>query len=76
MLAPKPRERSQCGDTRTALVTVEAQDARGPESVRSALAELSELLETYAGGQTQAAIVDVTAIFVVITYSMYSTYQA
>jgi DNA/RNA-binding domain of Phe-tRNA-synthetase-like protein len=44
--------------TRSALVAVEAQDAAGPAAVRSALADLTDLLESYARGQVQGSIVD------------------
>ena len=45
-------------DTSVALVTVEALDADGPQAVRRAMADLAGLLETYAHGSVQGAVVD------------------
>lgn len=47
-------------DTREALVTVEAHHANGRADVRDALADLKQLLATYAGGISVAAILDAT----------------
>jgi DNA/RNA-binding domain of Phe-tRNA-synthetase-like protein len=47
-------------DTRSALVTVEAHHAAGRADVAAALADLTHLLASYAGGEAVAATLDAT----------------